>query len=153
MLLLLDYIIYLHELLHHSNVRKYITVNVVAYAMSTSTVSVLAQSGLTTVITAPGLPRYAEYAAYNYPINISAVPTARWIWDGPGNTIDCKMNITVKHEFTIKCLNEPLKLYISADNWYVFQLLGTTGNGTDWSPPKEFSVSTVGVSCGIQLNN
>lgn len=78
----------------------------------------LAQSGLNSIIAEPGAPRPAAYSQYSYPHNLSAVASARWIWDGPGNTADCNMNITVKEDFTIKCLDEPMKVYIAADNYY-----------------------------------
>lgn len=58
--------------------------------------------------------------------NLSAVSSARWIWDDPGNTTTCNMNITVQETFTIKCLNKPMKVYIAADNWCILNL-GSTG--------------------------
>lgn len=61
-----------------------------------ATTIVLAQSGLTSMVTAPGAPRNAAYAGYPYPQNISEVPSARWIWDGPGNVNGCYMDITVE---------------------------------------------------------
>ena len=66
---------------------------------------VLAESGLNSIVSEPGPPRNAAYQNYVYPHSLSAVPSARWIWDGPGTTADCNMNITVYENFTIKCLN------------------------------------------------
>jgi hypothetical protein len=57
---------------------------------------IIAQSGLNSIIASPGTPRPAAYVNYNYPFSISQVPSARWIWDGTGDTPTCNMNITVE---------------------------------------------------------
>jgi hypothetical protein len=66
------------------------------FVWASCNVIVLAQSGLKSIISSPGDPRYATYTANVYSQSISEVPSARWIWDGPGNTATCYMNITVE---------------------------------------------------------
>lgn len=109
---------------------------------------VLAQSGLKSVISEPGPPRYAEYNLYPYPHNLSAVPSARWIWDGPGTTADCNMNITVYETFTIKCLDAPMTVYIAADNYYTSEILDVLGAGNNWAASEVYNVPTTGIACG-----
>lgn len=108
---------------------------------------VLAESGLGTIITSPGSPRNATYVAYVYSHNITASPSARWIWDGPGNNAGCNPNITIEHNFTIRCLNEPLKAYVSADNSYTCNILGVSGAGNDWRETSVYTVPTTGMTC------
>jgi hypothetical protein len=79
---------------------------------------VLAQSGLNSIIADPGPSHPAAYSYYNYPHHVDAVPSARWIWDGPGDSANCSMDITVQEVFTMKCLNRPMTVYIAADNSY-----------------------------------
>jgi hypothetical protein len=110
---------------------------------------VLAQSGLNSIIAEPGGPRYAEYAAKVYTRNLTDVPSARWIWDGPGNTSTCNMNITVQETFTIQYLNQPILVYVGVDNWYTSEILGVAGTGSDWSNAEIYNVSTAGQACGI----
>jgi hypothetical protein len=102
------------------------------FVLSYASVVVLAKSGLNSIISSPGIPRPAAYASYTYPFNITDVPSARWIWDGPGNTTTCNMNITVEEVFTIKCLNMPMAIKIAADNLYTVTVLNTTAEG-NWS--------------------
>ena len=120
--------------------------NVVLGCLRAGTV-VLAQSSLSSIISAPGPPRYAAYAAQVYPQNLTAVPSARWIWDGPGDTANCNMNITVEETFTIKCLNEPMKVYIAADNWYTSEILGVLGTGNNWAASEIYNIPTIGIAC------
>jgi hypothetical protein len=112
---------------------------------------VLAESGLNSIVSEPGPPRNAAYQNYVYPHSLSAVPSARWIWDGPGTTADCNMNITVYENFTIKCLNEPMTVYIAADNYYTATMLNITGSGNDWSASEVYVVPTTDIACGKSL--
>ena len=85
----------LDVIVHYSIACRY-TIPHSAICSAQASVVVLAQSGLSSIIAAPGVPRYAAYAAHIYPRNLSAVPSARWIWDGPGNVNGCYMDITVE---------------------------------------------------------
>lgn len=109
---------------------------------------VLAKSGLSTLLIAPGVPRYATYAATAYKQNLSVVPEARWVWDGPGNNAGCTMRITVEENVTVKCLNQPLTAYIAADNEYTFNALGISGTATGLYTPETYNIPTNGVACG-----
>lgn len=95
-------------------------------------VVVLAQSSLKSIIAAPGTPRPASFVNRVYPQNLTEVPSARWIWDGTGDTATCNMNITVEETFTVKCLDEPMTVYIAADNMYSATILNVTGKGNNW---------------------
>ena len=97
----------------------------------------------------------ATLSSYRYTKNLSAVPTAKWIWDGPANTSDCSMSISVETTFKSKCLNQPLTLWAAADNSYnaTLSLLDTgtsigTLSGFNWTKPNSLNISTVGMVCG-----
>lgn len=117
------------------------------YVVTSSTV-VLTNSGLHTMVVAPGSPRNATFVTKSYSQKLSAAPSAKWIWDGPGNNADCEPIITVLDNFTIKCLHEPLTVYIEADNSYTSNILGVAGAGSNWKVADIYNVPTLGVACG-----
>jgi hypothetical protein len=115
------------------------------FSLSYGSVVVLAKSGLHSIITAPGDPRPATYALSPFPA-MPGVPSASWIWDGPGNTATCNMNITVEEVFTVKCLNMPMTIRILADNYYAVTVLNTTAEG-NYPGFKSNTLPTVGAAC------
>lgn len=58
------------------------------------------------------------------------------------------MDISVSHTFGIKCLNQPVALYIAAYDTFSFEVNGQKGTGTDNAKDYSFSVPTTGIACG-----
>lgn len=50
-----------------------------------------------------------DYSSLNFP-----VPEALWVWDGPGNNLNCNMHITIEHNITITCLST-MTIFAEAD--------------------------------------
>jgi hypothetical protein len=61
-----------------------------------ATTVVLDQSGLNSLMTAPGSNRHASLISDSYPHGLSTVPSAQWIWDVDNSLPTCNMNITVQ---------------------------------------------------------
>lgn len=111
----------------------------------------LAYSGTSSLITYPGSVRGASYAVHNYGVGIGSAPEAAWIWDESGGSGDCAMDLNIKHSFGLKCLNQPLTVYITADNVYSFSLNSASASGGNWQAVDSYSVSTAGYSCGTVI--
>lgn len=111
--------------------------------------SLLAVSGTDTTVAAPGSPRNATTQTLSYAYGaISDIPSAKWVWDGPGDAFGCYLNIMVTHSFTIACLNVPLKVSIRADDRFWFSLNGQTYNIPTYKPLQNYTFATTNVSCG-----
>lgn len=61
------------------------------------------------------------------------------------------MNLRVAHDLYIKCLNQPLTVYMMCDNYFSFELNGATGADGGWGGAFSYSVPTTNVACGINL--
>jgi hypothetical protein len=79
----------------------------------------LALSGTSSVITFPDSSVSATVLT-DQPRSLKGSPNSKWIWNSQGSSLFCDMTIGVSHNFTIQCLNQPIVLYIAADNMFSF---------------------------------
>lgn len=61
------------------------------------------------------------------------------------------MTIRAIEKFSVVCLNQPLTLYVAADNYFYSLLNGVSGYGDSWSTLYTYTISTTNVSCGIEF--
>jgi hypothetical protein len=79
----------------------------------------LALSGTSTIITFPN-SSVSAIVLTNQPRTLAAIPNSKWIWNSQATSSLCDMSIRVSHNFTIKCLNQPIRLDMTSDNLFNF---------------------------------
>jgi hypothetical protein len=116
-------------------------------------VTVLVQSDYTTPLVFPTTTFTASPANYNWGLSIASAPTAFWIWDSSGGvTAECNMTIRVIEKISVMCLNQPLTLYVTADNIFTSSLNGVSGSGDAWNVLSTYTIPTTNVPCGKLIN-